>query len=209
MNPRSENEQHRRLMRLELQHRLRNSMASVRAIARRTYESSTSLDGFFEAFDARLRALGLSQALLAKAGEAGSELTELIADQLQLIGGNLQAQVSTEGPKVRLEEKAAEILSLAIHELAMNAIRYGALSDDAGRVTVCWHVDGDALLFEWREQNAVPVSSTEAYGFGRELLEEGLDYTLGGTSELQFTPRGVSFHCRVPIAGNIKSVEEN
>jgi len=206
---REEKKRYHKLMQLELQHRLRNCMASVRAIAQRTYESSQTLDEFFEAFDARLRAWGLGQALIAKSGDRGGELVDIFADQLQMLGGNLQAQFSIEGPAVTLEEKAAEILALAIHELAINAIRYGALSDDAGRVEVRWFIDGDDLMFEWRERCAAPVASSEASGFGRELLEQGLDYTLGGTSTFEFTPEGVHFRSAIPFAGNIKSLGGN
>lgn len=193
-------------MRLELQHRLRNCMASVRAIAQRTHASSQSLDEFFEAFDARLRALGLSQALIAKSGDAGGDLIDVVSDQLQLLGGNLQTQINIEGPDIVLEEKAAEILALAVHELAINAIRYGALSDDAGEISVRWRVDGDDLVFEWRERCATTVEPVDDCGFGRELLEQGLDYTLGGRSTFEFTPEGVHFRSVIPLSRNIKEV---
>jgi two-component system CheB/CheR fusion protein len=199
-------EERQNLLLAELQHRVKNVLAVVRSISRRTAETSATLQGFISHFDGRLAALARTQNILVRHPESGIDLRELISEEVVAHSAREDGQITLSGADVRLDSKSAETLGLALHELATNAVKYGALSNHSGRIKVSWRVygdgDGNRLRLEWQE-NGVSVldTSPKRNGFGRELIEKGLAYQLGAKSEIEFTPGGLRCAIDFPLMG--------
>lgn len=198
-------EDRQQLLLVELQHRVKNILAVVRSLAHRTGEKAETLEDFRSHFDGRLSAMGRTQNILARTAEEGVDLGELVHDELVGHGAD---QVDVQGAEIKLKPKPAETLSLAIHELATNAVKYGALSTHSGRIEISWNVDdrtgNPRLLFEWRE-SGVPVMDQEPLrnGFGRELIERGLPYELKANTALEFRRGGIRCVIEVPLNDRI------
>ena len=201
-------EERQRLLLAELQHRVRNTLGVVRSIARRSAETSTSVEEYASHLDGRLNALARIQAMVNRGPEGGFDLEYLIVEELLGYNAREGDQLRVSGPPVRFLPKAAETLALALHELATNAIKYGALSQPAGRVDVSWRLDdGDGttrLIFDWRERGGPPVTPPKRKGFGIELLERTLAFELKGKTTLTFNPSGL--HCTILIPLNRRIV---
>jgi two-component system CheB/CheR fusion protein len=181
----------------EFQHRVKNLMANIRSIARHTAGSSTSLEDFAEHFDGRLLALTRNFRAMARARAFDIDLEELVREEL--LSQAAGERVRVEGPALRLPQYSADALGLAIHELAVNAMKYGALSGAGAELAVHWTMDEDGLKLEWRETGVAAVNATPQHrGFGREWIEQGLAYQLGALTSLEFLPGGVLCTIRVP-----------
>ena len=197
-------EERQHLLLAELQHRVKNILAVVRSLANRTADSAESLEDFTAHFDGRLSAMGRTQNILARTPEGGVDLAELVHEELVGHVAHYTGQVDVRGPEIKLRPKPAETLSLAVHELTTNAVKYGALSTRTGHIDVSWYVDGTAggprLVFEWQE-NGVPVMNQEPAhsGFGRELIERGLPYELKANTALEFRQGGIRCVIEVPL----------
>lgn len=185
----------------ELQHRLRNNLALMRSIIRRSNETAESAEHFALHLEARIGALSRTQAVLSAAGDSGIELEELLRTELT---ANAVAERSyvVHGPSVRLHAKAAESLALAMHELATNALKFGALVAPGGSVAIEWQVTDDPapprLHVSWVESGVTIVGAApRRRGFGQELIECTLPYELGAQTRLTFNPGGV--HCQIDI----------
>jgi PAS domain S-box-containing protein len=197
----------------ELQHRTRNLLAVIQAIVRRTIKDSSSMAAFRDCFDDRLMALARVQGLLSRR-EAGQRVS---FDQL--LHGELSAhvsldspehggRVSTEGPEgVPLKSATVQTLALALHELTTNAVKYGALAQQDGRLHVAWQVVGAAggekrLQVDWRESGVADMPQTGAParggGYGRELIERALPHQLGAKTTYALGADGV--HCTIEVA---------
>ncbi|WP_051329475.1 PAS domain-containing protein [Geminicoccus roseus] len=184
----------------ELQHRVRNTLAVIRSIARRTAESSSSLQEYSQHLDGRIGAFARVQAAVTRDPGCGIQLESLVAEELLASHAQLGDQARLSGPCIRLQPKAAEILGLAIHELTTNALKHGALSGPAGRVEVTWQVDGDNLVFDWTETGvAYERGSTAEEGFGMSLLKRTLAYELKAAVVLREDPAGVRWNMTIPI----------
>jgi two-component sensor histidine kinase/PAS domain-containing protein len=201
---RKEGEAHLRLLMRELTHRSKNLLAVIQAMARQTARRVGTIDGFLEQFSARLQALARSHDLLVQEGWHGVALGELARSQLGHHldrGGN--AQISVEGPPVLLRPEAAQSLGLALHELATNAAKYGALSAESGRISIRWALLGNAnppnLEINWLETGGPAVTPPEHRGFGSLVIERNLTGSLDAQVELTFPPEGV--RCRIFIPG--------
>jgi two-component system CheB/CheR fusion protein len=192
------------LLLAELQHRVRNILAVVRSLASRTVENSETLDDFASHFDGRLAALARTQSIFARTGEVAVDLDELVRDELVVLTAGSGDQVEISGPSVQLRQHAGETFALALHELATNAVKYGALAHPKGKVAVSWRVyntsAGPRLTLEWLE-SGVPAldSNPKRMGFGRELIERGLPYELGAATSLSFEPGGVRALIELPL----------
>ncbi len=201
-------EDRQQLLLAELQHRVKNILAVVRSLANRTADSSENLEDFTAHFDGRLSAMGRTQNILARTPESGVDLAEIVHEELVGHVAHYSGQVDVEGPEIKLRAKPAETLSLAIHELATNAVKYGALSSHSGHIKVYWHVEeiigGSRLVFEWQE-SGVPVINQEPIhsGFGRELIERGLPYELKANTALEFRQGGIRCVIEVPLSDRI------
>src|SRR5579871_1754902 len=194
-------EERQRLLLSELQHRVRNTLGVVRSIVRRSAETSTSVEEYASHLDGRLNAFARTQAMVTRDPEGGVDLEYLVVEELLGYNAHEGEQLRVSGPAVRFQPKAAETLALAIHELATNAIKYGALSQPGGRVDVTRHVDDSAdpsqLMFEWRERGGPHVSPPQRKGFGTELLERTMAFELKGKTTMTFNAAG--FHCTIII----------
>jgi two-component system CheB/CheR fusion protein len=199
-----ENEERQKLLMAELQHRVKNILAVVRSIASRTLETTTDLEDFSAHFDGRLRALARTQNVLTRTATGRIDLDELVREELLTHAAHGEGQVEIVGPEISLRDRAAEIFALALHELATNAVKYGALSQPKGRVSVTWRVlqtgAGGRLSLEWRESGVPALDPAPArHGFGRDLIERGLPYELGAATSLEFLPGGVRCTIELPL----------
>lgn len=194
--------EHERIIAREFEHRMRNTLTLVQGISRRTFTPSRPLEAARADFEARLQALSAAHAALLDANGHGADLRE-VASRILAPFGYLPAEqrIAIEGPHVMLQPEAATAIALALHELATNAVKYGALSTPAGRVVVDWRLDrGRELRLAWRESGGPVVAAPASRGFGSQLIESNLAQSLGGTAHLQFAPDGL----RADIAARLR-----
>jgi two-component sensor histidine kinase len=194
----------------EQRRRVRNILGLVRSIVGRTVRSAGSVEEFAGALDGRLAALARTQLAFSRGVDA-VELEDIIRDEM-VAGAVREAQFTLDGPAVRLRSEAAESLALALHELTTNAIRYGALSEPDGSLSVLWRVKkaeaGRRLSLEWRESGVRAVAMNPARnGFGRELIERGLPCDLGADTSLEFAPGGVRACIALPLTDQMSEPE--
>jgi two-component sensor histidine kinase len=191
---RKEGEDQRRLLLHELNHRVKNSLAIVQSIALQTLRGATSLEDARHALTERLVALAKAHDALTRESWEGAELHDLVAGAIAPLAD--AERFHLEGPPVRLSPALSLSLALALHELATNASKYGALSTERGVVTISWEIDGplDAMRFRlcWRERGGVPVSPPTRRGFGTRLIERSFSAELGGSATIDFAPEGVT-----------------
>ena len=201
---RKEGEAHLRLLLRELTHRSKNLLAVIQAMARQTARHTGSVETFLTQFGARLQALAASHDLLIRESWYGASLGELVRSQLGVYLDGVAAQVSIEGPAIAIKPEAAQNLGLALHELAVNAAKFGALSVPAGRVAITWNrlenVDGSAVELDWREKLGPKVKARRRKGFGSIVIERNLARALDAKVELEFDPDGL--HCHIVIPAN-------
>lgn len=186
----------------DLKHRLRNNLAQTRSIIRRSQETAESAEHFALHLEARIGAVGRMQAALATAGESGVELEDLVRTEL-IASAVPEHSYSMQGPAVRLHVKGAEPLALAVHELATNSLKFGALATPNGHLAVIWEVtktDLPCLRIRWSESGASIASlAPRRRGFGHELIECTLPYELGARTRLTFSPGGVLCEIEIPL----------
>ncbi|MFB3819827.1 MAG: HWE histidine kinase domain-containing protein [Candidatus Methylomirabilales bacterium] len=194
-------EHQRTLLLHELNHRVKNSLATVHALARQTAQSTDSPRAFVEAFESRLVALARAHDLLTTGGWGAVTVQEIVHRTLEPHGAGTP-RILASGDGAPLPPKAALALSLALHELATNATKYGALSVPAGQVEVRWEVlpagPAPRLVLDWIERQGPRVSPPAAKGFGSRLLERGLRQELDAEVALAFPPDGA--RCRIAFA---------
>ena len=173
----------------ELDHRIKNVLAAVQSLALQSARRAVSLDGFLKTFTGRLKAMASAHQLLTATRWRGADMRNIAAAEL---GGLAPGQTRWEGPDVALTPRAANALSLALHELATNAIKFGALSVDAGRVDVRWRERaGGGLELEWIESEGPVVPTPTRTGFGSTLLEKVTGRELGGAVKVDYRREGV------------------
>jgi len=189
----------------ELQHRTRNLLAVVRSIAAQTLRASASLQEFDAEFGERLAALGRVQGLLARTDHQALDLRALVEAELaaHADGRRETNKVTIEGPPAFVSAGAAQALTLALHELATNAVKHGALGCPSGRLSVKWYTEGEnekRIMLDWRESGVImPPGEPRRKGYGSELIERALPYQLKAVTRLHFGPDGVHCHISVPV----------
>lgn len=192
----------------ELQHRTRNLMGVIRAMVSRSGEASHDLADFRDRFRDRLEALARVQGLLSRLGDTDRvAFDELVETELAALNSTPE-HVTLEGPRgIRLRSSTVQALAMALHELATNAVKYGALGQPQGRLAIRWRLaPPDArgrpwLHIDWREQGVHMSAATEGpqgIGQGRELIEKALPHQLGAEASFERGPDGV--HCTIAIA---------
>ncbi|MFO1061180.1 MAG: PAS domain S-box protein [Dongiaceae bacterium] len=200
---------HQKMLLDELNHRVKNTLASVQSIAHQSRSTAGSPDGFYAAFNDRLLSLSRAHDLLSRGAWRGAWLGELVADTLAPYRGEGEGRIRLDGPALRIRPNAAVALGMSLHELATNAAKYGALSRPGGSVAVTWRQeqagDGTMIAIEWRESGGPPVVPPTRRGFGSRLIERGLPRELGGSVELVFRPEGVLCSIRVPAARSLSA----
>ncbi|HEX2365990.1 MAG TPA: sensor histidine kinase [Bradyrhizobium sp.] len=178
----------------ELNHRVKNTLAILQAIAAQTFRSATRAER--EKFEGRLGALAEAHNLLSQEKWQGSELAQVIERVLQPYVLTNPERVKMFGPSVPLSPRFAVVLSMILHEIATNAAKYGALSNDSGRVTLDWEILDEIprkLRLIWTEAGGPPVVAPVQRGFGSRLIERSARDQLGGEATVDFLPRGVVY----------------
>lgn len=179
----------------ELNHRVKNTLATVQSIAAQTRRSVADPDDAYAAFVERLVALSGAHDALTRQEWRGADLKSIVAGAIEPFDGGSPDRFIVSGPPVWLTPQAAVALALAFHELATNAAKYGALTDPEGRVRVAWTVgegpDGPELGLTWTEEGGPPVRPPQRKGFGSRLLEHGLSAELRGSVDVDYRPGGV------------------
>ena len=190
-------EQIQLLMR-EANHRVKNLLGLVQAIARQTADASS--EAFVGRFTQRIQALAASQDLLDRDQPRGVELEELVRAQIAFFADLIGSRIAVGGPKLRLNAAAAQAIGLALHELATNAGKYGALSTDEGRVDVSWQSEGDVFAMSWIEGDGPPVQPPKRRGFGSTVIDSMTKLATDGEVQLDYAPSGVMWRLRCPAA---------
>lgn len=201
---RKRREQTMRLMMREASHRSKNILAVVQAIARQTAATTPEPGDFAERFAARLEAFGATHALLVDEGWIGADMGDLIRSQIGHYAEQIGKQIVMSGPPLRLSADASQNIGLALHELATNAAKYGALSTPSGRVDISWRIDASGsgereVALQWIESNGPPVSPPTRNGFGQVILERTVARALNGSVELKHNAAGLSWKLVFPL----------
>jgi PAS domain S-box-containing protein len=187
-------EEQRELLIDELNHRVRNILSIIRAIAAQTRRHSESMDAFGAAFEGRIQALASTHTLLSKLGWSQSRLQAVIEEQVSTYTSSAEA-FSVSGPEVLLGPKAVLALSLVFHELASNAAKYGALTRPTGRIEIRWQVsrrdEGRTVELTWAETGGPMVRTPERTGFGSKLMDINVTHEFNGNIERDFRPEGL------------------
>lgn len=174
----------------ELGHRINNTLTVVTAIAAQTRRATSDVDSFFHAFTSRLNAMAQATTALVAGDWEGADLRTLADMQLRSFGAGDRPRITLDGPRVKVRSEAAQALALAVNELATNAIKYGALSNNTGHVTLSWTLPpaSDALRIIWRETGGPAVTAPARTGLGWALITNGIH---GADVQLAFEPEGV------------------
>jgi len=193
-------EKMQRVLTDELAHRVKNTLATVQAIANQSLVSAKSPADFVSSFTGRVQALAKAHTLLTRSKMQGADVMELVSEQV-LIGAPNDDRISCSGPLLVLDAQAAVHLALVLHELATNARKHGALSVPTGRLSVTWQVrtnGGCSLLLSWRESHGPRVSAPSAHGFGRTLIEQTVR-AHGGEAAVDYRTDGLTYEIKLPL----------
>jgi PAS domain S-box-containing protein len=193
-----------RLLIGELDHRVKNTLAIVQAIANQTAKAHVDPKMFAESFNGRVRAMASAHTLLTQAGWKGADLGSLLREQLTL---GMDPRIVLVGPPVSLGPQFALHFGMVLYELGSNARKYGALSRDEGRLDLRWKVEtienASYLAFEWTESGGPPTETPPAKHFGTRLIESSLTHALHGKVELDFAPMGLCCRILLPLQPGI------
>jgi two-component sensor histidine kinase len=189
-----------RFLMRELAHRSKNQMTVIAAMANQTARNVDSVDEFIASFEKRILGLARSTDLLLAHGLAGVDLRDLLAHQIDPFCPVDGVRVVLDGPAFRLSTQAAQILGMAAHELATNAVKYGAFASDSGRLSVTWRLESANLMLVWRETvQSIPKRSRRR-GFGTTVLESMVGRSLGAEVASAFHPDGIEWTFAIPAA---------
>jgi PAS domain S-box-containing protein len=190
------------LLMREVNHRAKNMLSLVQAIARQT--AAREPEDFIGCFTERIQALAANQDLLIRNEWQGVDVEDLVRAQLAHFADLVGSRIAVRGPKVHLNAAAAQAIGLALHELATNAGKYGALSVGAGRVDVGWEFDRHIFAMSWTERNGPPVSRPERRGFGSTVIGTMAKLSVGGEVELDYAPSGLAWRLTCPTANALE-----
>lgn len=187
----------------EVSHRSKNLLAVIQSVALQTGRYSGTIDGFLVRFRGRIQSLAASQDLVTSSNWRGAELYELIVEQVARYSEHPALSVAFDGENPHLNPNAAIHVGLAIHELAVNSVSFGALSRPDGRIGVSCRRDGDGLVLEWHEEAGTPADTERQKRFGSVALERVVPAALDGTSRLVIEGGLVTYTLTIP-AGNFE-----
>jgi two-component sensor histidine kinase len=182
----------------ELAHRSKNQMTVIAAMAKQTAKGAESVPEFVQDFEKRIFGLARSTDLLLANGVLGVDLRELLSRQIEPFCPLDSGRVSLSGSPVRLNNQAAQILGMAAHELATNAVKYGAFAREDGTLTVTWDRHGDRLAFSWCEHVRSLPTRAERRGFGTVVLENMVGTALGAEVERVAHADGIEWRFEIP-----------
>ena len=188
-------ESHQQLLMAELDHRVKNILANVAAIARLSSSNAGSIEAFASALDGRIHAMSAAHDLLRQSSWTGVDLHELVQGALEPFRSRTDNDIVVEGDRLRLTSKFAQSMALVLHELVTNAVKHGALSAPGGKVSVNWsrstNSDGDKIRFSWKERGGPPCTKPNRNGFGLAVIRSAASES-GGQAEMTFRARGLS-----------------
>ncbi len=189
-----------RLLVGELNHRVKNTLATVQAIAHQTLRRAKSPVDFVSSFSGRVQALARAHTLLTQSTWLGANVMEMVRDQI-LLGSEADERVTCEGPSLMLEPQVSLHLAMVLHELGTNARKYGALSVPTGRLSVSWEIEtagNRSLNLQWRESDGPMVQAPTERGFGSTLIEQSLQ-AHGGVASIRYGADGVTCEIKLPL----------
>jgi PAS domain S-box-containing protein len=200
VSQRKQAQDHQRFLLAELSHRSKNLLAVIQGIAGQTIRSVDSLDAFKTSFMQRLQGIAATQDILVRQDWAGGDLKTLVGLQLDLFGGVGDERILIDGPPILLTADAVQAIGLALHELATNAVKYGALSSPAGRVEVRWSLCPGAgdLQMDWTESGGPRVTPPARTGFGSVVLDKMVAATVAGVVTLDYARAGLRWRLVMP-----------
>src|SRR6266446_1814395 len=202
---RKQREEKEHLLMREINHRAKNMLSVVDAIAHQT--ATRNPEDFVGRFSERIQALSANQDLLVRNEWNGVEIADLVRAQLAHFADLVGSRIAMHGPKLRLNPASAQAIGLALHELATNAGKYGALSTDAGRVDVSWGTDGGTLTMSWTEREGPLVSAPKRRGFGTIVMEAMAARSVDGKVDLDYAPSGLTWRLTCPAANALEPRE--
>jgi two-component sensor histidine kinase len=186
-------------------HRSKNLLAIIQGVARQTARHSATIADFQKNFGDRLQGLAASHDLLVEQNWRSVSLSALVRRQLASFLAADSQRLVVAGPPLDLNPRAAQAIGMALHELSTNAVKYGALSSPAGRVTVSWAkeklADGYAnLVLRWVESGGPPVTPSSNSGFGSEVITRIAPRSISGTAEIEYDRNGIRYTLMAPLA---------
>ncbi len=191
--------EHIHLLMHEADHRAKNMLGLVQAVARQT--AAGEPENFIRSFTERMQALAANHDLLVRNEWQGVAVADLIRTQLAQFADLIGIRIALQGQtNLRLNAAACEVVGLALHELTTNATKYGALSVGAGRIDVSWGVEGDMFTMTWIEHDGPPISRPERIGFGSTVITSLPELTIGGEVKLEHAPLGTTWRLTCPAA---------
>jgi PAS domain S-box-containing protein len=201
---RKEHEEKEHLLMREINHRAKNMLSVVHAIAKQT--AAEKPEDFVERFSERIQALSANQELLVRNEWRGVDVGDLVRTQLSHFTDLIGSRIVVDGSKVRLNPASAQAIGLALHELATNAGKHGALSTVKGRIDIGWRVtNDDKFNMSWTEHGGPQISAPKRHGFGTTVIKSMAERTLDGQVHLDFLPSGVAWHLTCPAANALES----
>ena len=196
-------EEGKRLLTRELHHRVKNTLATVQAVAGSTARSAAGLEQFQYAFTGRIASLARTHAIITEDESQRASLLDLLRTELARFAASDDERAALHGPPVMLVSEIAIPLGMAVHELASNSVKYGALSSDAGTVRVEWDVvkgtEGRSLELEWRERGRPPVERPAHRGYGSKVLERVLGSQIHADVVTTYRPEGLQVAITIPL----------
>ena len=203
ISERKREEERQRLLTAELDHRVKNTLASVVAVMERSRPGAQSIDAFMDSLQGRIQSMSRAHSRLSRSRWTGVGLRQLVDDELQPYG--MVESVAVEGPDLVLTPDAAQSVTMVIHELTTNAAKYGALSSPVGRVWVHWEIRRDSqaastVCLVWHESGGPPVLPPQRDGFGMNVIRQILPYDLGARVDVKFARGGVRCEIVIPLA---------
>ena len=201
---RKNEERLREILLNELDHRVKNTLGLVQAMARQTFKHAGIDKAIWEAFEGRLISMSKAHGLLTRQSWVGADIAEIVAEGLIAHGGQQADCFAISGPSAWVDAQTALALAMAFHELGTNAIKYGALSDPEGRVAISWELDtyGDVPMLDlyWRELGGPAVIEPTHKGFGSRLIQQAFAETASNVARVEYLPEGIEFHVRFGLA---------
>jgi two-component sensor histidine kinase/DNA-binding response OmpR family regulator len=201
---RKEAEERQALLTREVDHRARNALAVTQSIVRLT--KGSTIKNYIAAVEGRIGALSRAHTLLSESRWQGADLIKLVDEELSPYRTSAD-KVTASGPHVSLRPVTAQILALALHELATNAAKYGALSSTAGRVELSWELKAGNLTLQWREIGGPHARPPDSQGFGTKIITASVASQLGGQASFNWRPEGLHCSLSIPISDTIGPAE--
>ncbi|SFV32721.1 PAS domain S-box-containing protein [Devosia crocina] len=204
---RKETEEHRKLLSRELNHRVKNTLATVQAVFLQSLRASDTIKDAEERVMGRMQALSNAQDLLTQEGWSSATLRDVVDRSLAPFKS---FNIRIGGPRITLGARAVSALSLALHELATNSIKYGALSAESGAVAISWNIEpGEEpmLHFHWSELGGPPVSPPTRRGFGSRVIVQTVEAELKGEAQIEYAPSGIQYEVAAPISALVADIE--